>query len=94
MATGAEKSITRDGRHIAWEGTSAAAPFTAGVIALMMQKNPALDSEEIKQILIKSARKGGLVGSVPNGVWGWGMIDPAAAIAATPAAGVRKKPTK
>jgi minor extracellular serine protease Vpr len=94
MATGAEKSITRDGRHIAWEGTSAASPFTAGVVALMLQKNPGLDNEQIKQILIKTARKGGLVGAVPNGVWGWGMIDPAAAIAATPAPGPKKKPVK
>lgn len=93
MAAGDEKEITRDGFHIAWQGTSASSPFTAGVIALMLQKNPMLDAEQIRQILRKTARKDGAVGAVPNAVWGWGMIDPAAAIIATPRAGV-KKPVK
>ena len=78
------ESITRDGYHIAWQGTSASAPFTAGVIALMLQKNSQLDAEQIRQILKKTARRGKNVGAVPNPSWGWGMIDPAAALAATP----------
>lgn len=94
MATDADDSITRDGQHIAWQGTSASAPFTAGVIALMLQKNPKLDAEQIRQILKKTARRDGTVGSVPNPQWGWGMIDPAAAIAATPAPGVQKRKPK
>jgi serine protease AprX len=36
-------------------GTSAACPQVAGVIALMLEKNPALSPAQIKQILIKSA---------------------------------------
>ena len=32
-------------------GTSSAAPYTAGVIALMMQKKPEISSGEIKSIL-------------------------------------------
>lgn len=84
MASAGDESITRDGFHIAWQGTSASAPFTAGVIALMLQKNPKLDAEQVRQILKKSARTNGHVGAVPNPAWGWGMLDPAAAIAATP----------
>src|SRR6266540_4314843 len=88
-------AVTRDGMHIAWSGTSAAAPFTAGVIALMLQKNPNLDARQIKAILIKTATKGDkFVGAVPNAEWGYGRIDPAAAVAATPpaAGGPRPRP--
>lgn len=76
--------VLADKFHIAWDGTSASSPFTAGVIALMLQKNPNLDAEQIRQILIKTAKKGGLIGAVPNPNWGYGMLDPAAALLATP----------
>jgi len=76
--------VTDDKLHIAWDGTSASSPFAAGVIALMLQKNPKLDAEQVRQILIKTAKKGGLIGAVPNPNWGYGMLDPAAAILATP----------
>ncbi len=82
-------SITTDGFHIAWAGTSAAAPFTAGVVALMLEKNPNLDANQIKQILIKTAKHDRYVGAVPNPEWGYGKINPAAAIAATPSPGAR-----
>ena len=81
-------SVTRDGFHIAWEGTSASAPFTAGVIALMLQKNPKLDNEQIKNILTRTAiRNDKYVGAVPNPEWGFGKINPAGAIAETPGPG-------
>jgi minor extracellular serine protease Vpr len=81
-----DKFVLPGGKYIAWQGTSASAPFTAGVIALLLQKNPTLDAEQVRQILIKSAKKGAAVGAVPNPEWGYGMLDPAAAITATPAA--------
>lgn len=84
MASGDGSSVTRDGYHLAWEGTSAAAPFVSGVIALMLQKNPGLDSEQIRSILKTTAQSGGKIGAVPNPNWGWGMIVPAAALRATP----------
>ena len=76
--------VTEDGLHIAWSGTSASSPFTAAVIVLMLQKNPRLDAEQVRQILIKSATRGGSVGAVPNPAWGYGMLNPAAAIKNTP----------
>ncbi|MGH9969477.1 MAG: S8 family serine peptidase [Pyrinomonadaceae bacterium] len=76
-------SVTRDGFHIAWEGTSAAAPFAAGVIALMLQKNPKLDAQQIKNILTSTAiRNDRYVGAVPNSEWGYGKINPTSAITA------------
>jgi minor extracellular serine protease Vpr len=90
MRPNIENYLTPDGKHLAWEGTSASAPFAAGVIALMLQKNPRLDAEQVRQILIKSARKGGNVGAVPNPAWGWGMLDAEAAIKNTPPVGAKK----
>lgn len=78
-------AVTRDGKHMAWSGTSAAAPYVAGVVALMFQKNPNLDAAQIKQILIKAAKRDDrFVGPVPNPEWGYGKIDPSAALSATP----------
>jgi len=93
MASGDGTHFTLDGLHVAWSGTSAATPFTAGVIALMLQKNPTLDSEQVRQILKKTAKSGGAVGAVPNQLWGWGMINPEAVLKAVPAIGgaVQKK---
>ena len=79
-------AVTRDGKHMAWSGTSAAAPYVAGVVALMFQKNHNLDGAQIKQILIKTAKRNDkFMGPIPNPEWGYGKIDPAAALAATPA---------
>ncbi|MEO7717036.1 MAG: S8 family serine peptidase [Capsulimonas sp.] len=76
-------SLTPDKKHIAWSGTSAACPYTAGVIALMLQKNPALDEAQIRKILTSTAHSDDFTGSVPNSEWGYGKLDPAAAIHAT-----------
>lgn len=78
--------ITPDGAHIAWSGTSVSAPYTAGVIALMLQKNPKLTQAQIKAILTKTATHDKFTGAVPNPEWGYGKIDPEAAILQTPAA--------
>lgn len=77
-------AITPDGQHLAWAGTSAACPYTAGVIALMLQKNPNLDESQIRAILTKTAGHDAATGSVPNIQWGFGKLDARAALAATP----------
>ena len=81
-------AVTRDGKHMAWSGTSAAAPFTAGVIALMLQKNPQLDAAQLKKTLIRTGKRGDrVVSPVPNPSWGYGRLDAKPALAATPAPG-------
>lgn len=88
-------AVTRDGKHIAWSGTSAAAPYVAGVVALMFQKNPNLDAAQVKEILIRTARHGdSFVGAVPNAEWGYGKLNPSAALAATPRPGANRPPAK
>ena len=84
-ATAGWTAVTKDGKHMAWSGTSAAAPYVAGVVALMLQKNATLDAAEIKNILIRTAKRADkFVGPVPNPEWGYGKIDPVAALSATP----------
>lgn len=71
-------------KHVVWDGTSASAPFLAGVIALMLEKNPKLTSTQIHSILKRSARSGGEIGPVPNPSWGWGAVDVTRALTMTP----------
>jgi subtilisin family serine protease len=59
-------------------GTSAATPYTAGIIALMFEKKPTLTLGEIKDLLIKHATKTGLSPEpdhIPDGRWGYGKLD-------------------
>lgn len=59
---------------------SAAAPITAGVIALMLEVNPELSPADIKTILQESAREDNFTGSTPNAIWGYGKLDALAAV--------------
>ncbi|GAK52863.1 hypothetical protein U14_04120 [Candidatus Moduliflexus flocculans] len=72
-----------------FKGTSAAAPVVSGVVALMLQANPALTWRDVQQILIKTAYKN------PDGEWetnaagyahsydyGFGRVDATAAVEA------------
>jgi subtilisin family serine protease len=76
--------ILGGGKYLAWEGTSAATPYVAGVVALMLQKNPQLDAEAVHAILIRTARHDQFTGAVPNPLWGYGKLDPAAALKQVP----------
>lgn len=59
---------------------SAAAPLTAGVIALMLEMKPELTPAEIKSILQSTARQDSFTGTAPNNQWGYGKLDALAAI--------------
>ncbi len=81
-------TMTKDGKHVAWRGTSAACPYTAGVVALMLQKNAQLTANQTKQILRSTADHDlAVTGAVPNGEWGFGKLNAEKAIdAVTPGA--------
>lgn len=61
-------------------GTSMAAPHSAGVIALLRQANPDLSVDEIRQVLIATAEDLGDEGW--DGKYGWGRIRALAAVEA------------
>jgi subtilisin family serine protease len=86
MGVGAGAKLADTGQHIIWNGTSAAAPYTAGVIALMLQKNPTLDAVQILDILRETAIQDEHTGTLPNPQWGYGRLNPVMAIRRTPEA--------
>ena len=62
---------------------SGAAPTLTGFVALMLQVNPNLTTEQIRTILHETARTDGFTGATPNVTWGYGKLDALAAIEAT-----------
>lgn len=66
------------------QGTSMACPHAAGVAALLLAVNPALQPAQIEQILIAAAEDLGLPG--PDDQFGHGLIDAFAAVQAAQAA--------
>lgn len=66
------------GLYRAFNGTSAATPHVAGIIALLLEKNKKLTGAQIKELLRK-ATQDDKTGRVPNSQWGYGKLDRAAA---------------
>lgn len=71
-----------DGVHSMMRGTSMAAPYVSGVIALIFAVDPNLTTAEIKVILTETAIEDRFTGSVPNPWFGWGKVNATAAVAA------------
>jgi subtilisin family serine protease len=57
-----------------FNGTSAATPYTAGVIALIMQKKPTIQLGDLKQLLRTYASHDDLTGATPNPNCGHGKL--------------------
>ena len=60
--------------YIPMDGTSQATPHVAGVIALMLERNPALTHQQIKSLLIAQAEKDGFTGATANNNYGNGKL--------------------
>ena len=61
--------------YIDMSGTSMAAPHVTGAIALMLERNPLLTHQQIKNILMNQARKDGFTGATNNNDFGNGKLD-------------------
>ena len=71
-----------EGKYIRFGGTSAAGPIALGTIALMLEVNPTLTTEQVRQILRDTATSDDFTGSTPNADWGYGKLNIAEAVAA------------
>lgn len=69
------KLLHANGKYQAFNGTSAATPYTAGIVALMLQKKPDLSLGEIRNLLTGSASRDAITGNVPNQKWGYGKLN-------------------
>ncbi len=90
MAAGRGLDITEEsivaaapGGYFVAGGTSQAAPVVSGVVALLLERDPFLDPAAVRELLRGSAELPRGV-TPPSNDWGFGRVDAAAAVAATP----------
>jgi subtilisin family serine protease len=75
--------IVADNRHWILEGTSMAAPFVTGAVALLLERNPRLTPEAARALLVGAARADSFTTHPydggpdlsPNASWGYGKLD-------------------
>jgi subtilisin family serine protease len=74
--------VSADGRLVTWDGTSGAAPIVAGVAALVRAAHPDLDAANVIHRIIQTARRPAGVPDLPDNLYGYGLVDAAAAVSA------------
>lgn len=72
-----EKVISGHYKHV--DGTSFAAPIVASIVAQMLEVNPRLTPQQVKRILIRTARR---LPNVDPDRQGWGVVNARLAVAA------------
>jgi len=80
----AEASVRlENGRNYIWSplsGTSMSCPAVSGIVALMLEANPGLSTEQVRDIIRRTARNDSITGPLLERDslslhWGWGKID-------------------
>ncbi|MEI2583361.1 S8 family peptidase [Scytonema sp. PRP1] len=70
-----DHSMIINSKFMANAGTSMAAPFVSGLIALLLQRNPNLDPAAIKELLRKNSSIPGKPAGTFDNKWGYGLIN-------------------
>ncbi|MFT4306799.1 MAG: S8 family serine peptidase [Microbacterium sp.] len=74
--------VSADGTLVSWSGTSGAAPIVAGVAALVRAAHPELDAANVINRIIRTAQAPAGVTDLPDALYGYGILDAAAAVSA------------
>lgn len=74
--------VSADGSLVSWKGTSGAAPIVAGIAALVRAAHPELDANNVLNRLISTAKPPAGATSRPDVLYGYGLVDAAAAVSA------------
>ncbi|MFJ4253182.1 S8 family serine peptidase [Microbacterium sp. NPDC090003] len=74
--------VSADGKLASWNGTSGAAPIVAGIAALIRSAHPDIQAIDVINRIIKTAIPVPGVTEVPDPLYGYGLVDAAAAISA------------
>ncbi len=69
------RSMIINSKFVALAGTSMATPFVTGLVALLLQRNPKLNPETIKQLLCKNCSIPGKQKGKFDPKWGFGLIN-------------------
>lgn len=77
-----------------FSGTSMASPCVTGIAALMLDANPALTTQEVKDIIMLTAREDSYTGNIPDEgslQWGHGKINAHAAVLLALSTGINEQ---
>lgn len=69
------------GGYYGWAGTSGATPIVAGIVALVRAAHPELDAANVINRITATAKSPGV--EVPSPIYGYGLVDAAAAVNAS-----------
>jgi membrane-anchored mycosin MYCP len=75
--------VSADGRLVEWKGTSGAAPIVAGIAALVRAAHPDLDAANVINRIITTARPSPFATAERDPLYGYGLVDAAAAVSAS-----------
>lgn len=75
--------VSADGTLVQWNGTSGAAPIVSGIAALVRAAHPEMDADNVLNRLIRTARPAPGAGSGQSPLYGYGLVDAAAAVTAS-----------
>ncbi|WP_036283298.1 S8 family serine peptidase [Microbacterium luticocti] len=75
--------VSADGTVVRWDGTSGAAPIVSGIAALVRAAHPELNAANVIERITKTARRPPGVSDVPSPLYGYGIVDAAAAVSAS-----------